>query len=94
MLFFPLIPLQEMILTFSLGLGLFILLYVAWNSYPRRLGNGSTEEDHTLQASDPLDVHEAANNPIPPFLIFVYVGVAFWMVAYLIFIGLRIEAIG
>jgi hypothetical protein len=92
--FFPLIPLQEMILAFSLGLGLFILLYVAWNSYPRRLGAGSPEEDPTLQTPDPRDVHEAANNPIPPFLIFVYVGVAVWMVAYLIFIGLRIEAIG
>jgi hypothetical protein len=92
--FFPLIPFQEMILAFSLGLGLFILLYVAWNSYSRRPGAGSGEEDQTLQASEPRDVHTAADNPIPPFLICVYVGVAVWMVAYLIFIGLRIEAIG
>jgi hypothetical protein len=94
MLFFPLIPLQEMILAFSLGLGLFILLYVAWNCYLRRPGDESRENDQTLQTSEPRDVPEAANNPIPPFLVLVYVGVAAWMLAYLIFIGLRVKAIG
>jgi len=33
--FFPLSTFQEMALAFFMGLGVFILLYVAWASYPQ-----------------------------------------------------------
>jgi succinate dehydrogenase/fumarate reductase cytochrome b subunit len=85
--FFPLISLQDMALAFFLGLVTFILLYVAWASYPP--GDLNKPEVRELQ-----EVPEAADNPLPPFLVFVYVGVAVWALAYFILIGLRVKAIG
>jgi hypothetical protein len=94
MLFFPLIPLQEMILAFFLGLGLFILLYVAWTGYPQRPLAGSGKDGQPLQSPEPKDVPQGEDNPIPPFLVLVYAGVTIWILAYLIFVGLSGEAIG
>jgi hypothetical protein len=92
--FFPLTTFQEMTLAFFLGLGLFILLYLAWGSYPKGPIEGAEEDRSGTEGLEPRDVPEAGDNPIPPFLIFVYAGVALWILAYLIFIGLRVKAIG
>jgi hypothetical protein len=93
MLFFPLVPFQEWILAFSLGLGTFLLLYLAWTSYPKdsTMGKSKPESQEIREAAEKS---ETPNNPIPPFLIFIYVGVALWALVYLIFVGLRVQAIG
>ena len=86
--FFPLTTFQEMVLAFFLGLGVFILLYVAWGSYQKR---GPFETGRPLEKAEgqgPADWLKAGENPIPPFLVFVYIGIAGWALAYLIFVGL------
>jgi hypothetical protein len=94
MLFFPLIPFQEVALAFFLGLVTFIFLYVAWASYPPGPQEEAGEDLKKPEARDLPEMPEAADNPLPPFLVFVYVGVAVWALAYLIVIGLRGRAIG
>jgi hypothetical protein len=92
--FFPLSTFQEMVLAFFMGLVAFILLYVAWASYPPGPNDGSGEDLKKPEARELNEVPQAADNPIPPFLVFVYVGAAVWALAYFIFVGLRVKAIG
>ncbi|HSO72641.1 MAG TPA: hypothetical protein VLR91_08340, partial [Thermodesulfobacteriota bacterium] len=73
--FFPLIAFQEMALAFFMGLGAFILLYVAWGSYPPGPNDGAGEDFKKPEARELNEVQQAADNPLPPFLVFVYVGV-------------------
>ncbi len=77
--FFPLATLQEMALAFFMGLGTLLLLYLAWASYPK----GPAEKKP-----------EGQENPVPPFLILVYALVVLWALAYFLFVGLRVKAIG
>ncbi|MBI5583149.1 MAG: hypothetical protein HY892_04950 [Deltaproteobacteria bacterium] len=91
--FFPLVPLQEMALAFFLGLVVFILLYLAWGSYPRRPGETEGEEKRP-ESPEREGMPASAENPVPPFLIFVYTGVVLWVLAYWIVIGLRVWAVG
>ncbi len=77
--FFPLTTLQEMALAFFMGLGTLLLLYLAWASYPK----GPAEKES-----------EGRENPVPPFLIVVYALVILWALAYFLFVGLRVKAIG
>jgi hypothetical protein len=92
--YFPITTLQEMVLAFFLGLGTFVLLYLAWGSYPKdrheEVENGPEKQD----PRDSVGLPQAADNPIPPFLFFIYVGLTVWIVAYLVIIGLRVKAIG
>lgn len=92
--FFPLIPFQEVALAFFLGLVAFILLYVAWGSYPSGPHDGFGEDLKKPEGRELNEVPKGADNPLPPFLVIVYVGVAVWALAYFIFIGLRGWAIG
>ena len=92
--FFPLSTFQEMTLAFFLGLGLFIFLYLAWGGYNKGPMNGTGEDRNRTEDLKPEVVTRAAHNHIPPFLVLVYVGVTLWILAYLIFVGLRNKAIG
>ena len=92
--FFPLSTFQEMALAFFMGLGVFILLYVAWASYPQDPTDDPGGDLKKPEARELNEVPKVADNPLPPFLVFVYVGVAVWALAYFIFIGLRVRAIG
>ena len=87
--FFPLMTFQEITLAFFLGLGAFILLYVAWGSYPRRGPTETGPRSEKPEGQGLEDRLEAGDNPIPPFLVFVYIGIAVWALAYLIFVGLQ-----
>jgi hypothetical protein len=93
MLFFPLVPFQEWILALSLGLGTFFLLYLAWTSYPKD-HNEKREGAEEMEFQENLKGYETPSQPIPPLLVFIYVGVALWALVYLIFVGLRVQAIG
>jgi hypothetical protein len=93
MQFFPLVTFQEMVLAFFLGLGTVLLLYLAWGSYPKRPVEEICPEE-SPESPEPGKGREGADHPLPPFLIFIYAGVAVWILAYLIVIGLRVKAIG
>ena len=93
MQFFPLLTFQEMALAFFLGLGTVLLIYLAWGSYPKRRLEDTCREERE-EGHEPESGPEAPDHSVPPFLIFVYIGVAVWILVYLIFIGLRVKAIG
>ena len=92
--YFPITTFQEMILAFFLGLGAFVVLYLAWGSYPKDRREGLEIEPEKQDAGEMFDVPQSADNPVPPFLLFIYVGLTVWILAYLIIIGLRVKAIG
>ena len=85
MRFFAVLDFQHEILAIFLGLVSVILVYLAFGSHPVRekgLGGERTERDV-------LFGEEAEKNPVAPILLFVYVGVIVFAVAYLIRIGLQ-----
>jgi hypothetical protein len=85
MQYFPLVDLQHWILALFLGLVALILVYLAFGSHPSREKYVEGERAER----DILFGEEAGKNPIAPILIFVYVGVIVFAVAYLILIGLQ-----
>lgn len=92
--YFPLATFQEMILAFFLGLGTFVLIYLAWTSYPKDRLKGMEKEPEEQETREPVEVPQQGDNPVPPFLLLVYIGLTVWILAYLIIIGLRVKAIG
>ena len=92
--YFPMIVFQEMILAFFLGLGAFVLLYLAWVSYPEDRPEEMEKERGEQDTRDSDRVPRAAGNPVPPFLLLVYAGLSVWILAYLIIIGLGVKDIG
>jgi multisubunit Na+/H+ antiporter MnhB subunit len=85
MQYFPLVDLQHWMLAIFLGLVSLILVYLAFGSHPSR--EKGLEGERTER--DLLFGEETEKNPMAPILIFVYVGVIVFAVAYLILIGLR-----
>ncbi|MBI4762989.1 MAG: hypothetical protein HY787_00080 [Deltaproteobacteria bacterium] len=92
--YFPLITFQEITLAFFLGLGAFVLIYLAWGSYPQDRLRGMEKKPEEPETGEPLDGPQEGDNPVPPFLLLVYIGLTVWILAYLIIIGLRVKAIG
>jgi hypothetical protein len=92
--YFPITTFQEMILAFFLGLGTFVLIYLAWGTYPEDRPEGMEKELEKQGTRESVEVPQPADNPVPPFLLFIYFGLAVWILAYLIIIGLRVKAIG
>jgi len=85
MQYFPLVDLQHWMLAIFLGLVSVILIYLAFGSHPGREKGAEGEPAER----DILFGEEPEKNPIAPILIFVYVGVIVFAVAYLIIIGLQ-----
>ncbi len=85
MRYFFLFDYQDWLLAVFMGLVLAILIYLAFRSfgYVRgRVGKGREETHHYAEGI------EGSNFPPPPFVVFVILGWAVWMVFYVIFIGL------
>jgi Na+/H+ antiporter NhaC len=72
-------------LAIFLGLVSLILVYLAFGSHAHR----GKEIEEEQAARDILFGQDAEKNPIAPILIFVYVGVLVFAVAYLILIGIK-----
>ena len=85
MQFFPLIDLQHWALAIFLGLVSLILVYLAFGSHPSR--EEGVERERAER--DILFGEETEKNRIAPILIFIYVGVIAFAVAYLVLIGLK-----
>jgi len=85
MQYFPLVDLQHWLLAIFLGLVSLILIYLAFGSHASR--EKAVEGERAER--DILFGEETEKNPLAPILIFVYVGVIVFAVAYLILIGIR-----
>jgi hypothetical protein len=89
MQFFPLVDLQHWVLAIFLGLIALILVYLAFGSHTRRRGQRMERKLEEGEENELLLGREDEKNPVAPLLIFIYISVIVFAVAYLITIGLR-----
>jgi hypothetical protein len=84
MRYFTIVDFQHWIAATFLGLLLVILAYISWAGYKRRPMNKVDLSDETMPDHPP----PSEDRPISPILIFVYVGCLFWMLLYMMMVGL------
>jgi hypothetical protein len=81
MRFFPLLDFQHMVLALFLGIAALVFVYVAWSGYSEKREKDLEEHEGDIRFS-------SERHPMPPLLIFVYAGVALWVIAYVLLIGI------
>jgi hypothetical protein len=89
MQFFPLVDLQHWVLAIFLGLIALILVSLAFGSHTQRRGQRTEGEPEEGREQQLLLGQEGEKNPVAPLLIFIYIGVIVFAVAYLITIGIH-----
>ncbi len=82
MRFFQVLDLQIVFLAIFFGLAALLILYVAFSGHVRASKKREPEPEEYP------DGIRAGHNPIPPLLIFVYVGFALWALGYVIVVGI------
>ena len=89
MRFFDLLDFQYLILTVFLGAVVLLIIYLGFRSYSYSWKEGpkSAEEEHEYPGGLRI-----GNHPIPPLLVFLFIGFAVWFFIYVIHYGLRGEA--
>jgi hypothetical protein len=87
MRFFSLLDFQLAVFVYFSGLISVILVYIAWGGYPRRRHGLTAKELSELEGHEVQGGHRTEDNPIAPFLIFVYSAVIIWSISYAIFVG-------
>ena len=80
MRFFPVFDFQMVVLLTFLGLVAFLLLCIAF-------GQNRREGEEKLE--NYAGEIKAANKPIPPILVFVYVAFVVWAIVYVVVIGIK-----
>jgi hypothetical protein len=80
MRFFPVFDFQMVVLLTFLGLVAFLLLCIAF-------GQNRREGEEKLE--NYAGEIRAANKPIPPILVFVYVAFVVWAIVYVVVIGIK-----
>jgi hypothetical protein len=89
MRFFTVVDFQYWAMAFFLGLVAIVLTYLGWASYPKHRFGKSKEEVEERMGHELFTGHDASRNPIAPFLIFVYMLIVVWALAYVYYIGVR-----
>jgi hypothetical protein len=82
--YFPLLDFQHLLVSLFLGLLLVLSVYLAWSSYRPRLGEDCSDRPH--DPSKVLQGH-AEDNPVPLFLVIVYVGIVITAAGYFLLQG-------
>ncbi len=84
MRYFTVLDFQRLILGLALGVILVIAIYLTWKGYPR---DRDQLDDIDREAN--IDFIPASeHHPITPMLLFLYVGVAMWIIGYLVVVGI------
>jgi hypothetical protein len=89
MQYFPLLNFQQIVLAFFLGAGFVFLVYVAFSGYRRERKEPSPEELDRLARGELADAHDPEGGGIAPVLVFIYLGVIVWAVAYVVVVGIN-----
>jgi hypothetical protein len=86
MRFFDVLDFQYLILTVFLGAAVLLIIYLGFRSYSYSWKEGpkTAEEEHEYPGGLKIGTH-----PIPPLLIFLFIGFVVWFFIYVIFYGLR-----
>lgn len=85
MRYFPLLDFQTVVLLIFFGLIILLLLCIAFAG--RVFSKGKKEREEEIEEF-PEGI-QTMNKPVPLLLIFIYAGFIIWILAYVIFIGLR-----
>ena len=94
MRYFPVQDYQYMVLAFFIGLICVILTYMAWGSYPRSREGKSAEEIAKQRGHEMATGHHAKENPVAPFLIYLYIFISIWSISYMVFVAVRGDMVG
>ena len=81
---FALLDLQHLILGIFLGLICAILIYLGFRS--ARYTRPNKNEERETGYPDGLEIE---NHPVPPLLLFLFLGFIAWFIFYVIFFGLK-----
>jgi hypothetical protein len=88
MRFFPLLDFQHFVIALFLGLAAALVVYLAF----RYMGNRRREQDdggEEVEASSEYpEGLEVGDNPMPPVLIFIFLGFVVWFVFYVVIFGI------
>jgi hypothetical protein len=87
MRFFALVDFQYEAMAVFLGLVTAILVYLAWGGYPKDRRTADAEDSEQPGGGEPDIVHHDEDRPIAPFLLFLYIGIPLWSLAYMIYTG-------
>jgi hypothetical protein len=85
MRFFFLQDYQHWLLAVFLGIVLAILVYLAFRSYGY---SNERADERARQGLDHPDGIVGKNFPTPPFILFLYIGLAVWVIIYVIYVGI------
>jgi hypothetical protein len=80
--FFSLLDFRYYVLAIFLGLITALVLYL---SFSRTSEEGEDERSDLIEFPEGLS---SARHPIPPILLFVYIGFVIWAIIYVIFFGI------
>jgi hypothetical protein len=85
MRFFFLQDYQHWLLAVFLGIVLAILVYLALRSYGYTNARADGRSRETFDYPDGI---VGRNFPTPPFILFLYIGLAIWIIIYVIYVGI------
>ena len=94
MRYFAILDFQYWVLAVFIGAICLILTYMAWGSYPARRVQRSEEEIREMHGHEIESGHSTESNPVAPFLVFIYIGIAVWSLSYMVFVGVRGGQVG
>jgi len=88
MRFFDVLDFQYLTLTVFLGAAVLLILYLGFRSYSYTWKERpkSAEEEHEYPGGIRIGTH-----PIPPLLVFLFIGFGVWFFVYVIVYGIRGE---
>ncbi len=83
----------EMLALFAGAVSL-ILTYIAWGAYPKKRKAESSEEIKRKHGHERESGHDTEKIPIAPFIIYIYILIPFWAIAYMIYIWVTGQPVG
>jgi len=83
---FALLDAQHLILGIFLGVICAILIYLGFRSAGYARPRKPVEEERESGYPDGLEI---GNNPVPPLLLFLFIGFVVWFIFYVIFFGVQ-----
>ena len=88
MRFFTLLDFQHFILAFFLGLAAALVVYLAFRYTGRRNYEGDDGGGEGMAPPEYPEGLRIGDNPVPPVLVFLFLGFLVWFVFYVIIFGI------
>jgi hypothetical protein len=82
MRYFTLVDFQYVVLAVFIGIVLLLLVYISFGGFYK----SRRKEAEAERYPEELQIEK---NPIPPILVFIYVAFIFWVISYVVIIGIK-----